>query len=155
MAIGRPLALPAATYLLRLTQIGFPPVAFRVPGSISGVAHDERNVHLDLMYVLPVRALDVRAIGGPTFCHLTQDFISAMTVNETYPFDTATFAGATTTRASKTALGFNAGVDISHALSRLVRFGALIRYSRADVKFDPQTVKAGGVEAGGGVRIRF
>jgi hypothetical protein len=107
------------------------------------------------MYVLPVRALDVRAIGGPTFCQLTQDFISAMTVSETYPFDTATFASATTTRASKTAVGFNAGVDISHPLSRLVRVGALIRYSRTDVNFDQQAVKAGGVEAGGGVRIRF
>ena len=41
-----------------------------------------------------------------------------------------------------------------------VGVGALIRYSRADVKFDDpdigkQTVKAGGVEVAGGVRIRF
>jgi len=35
-----------------------------------------------------------------------------------------------------------------------------IRYSHGDVKFDHadigrQTVKAGGVEAGGGIRVRF
>jgi opacity protein-like surface antigen len=61
---------------------------------------------------------------------------------------------------SKSAVGFNVGVDISRLLTSQVGVGALIRYSRADVKFDDpdigkQTVKAGGVEVAGGVRIRF
>ena len=99
-------------------------------------------------------------MGGPTFFNLKQDFVSGVTVNETYPFDTATFASATTKRLSKTAVGFNAGVDISRALTSQLAIGGLIRYSRADVKFDDpdigqQTVKAGGVEVTGGVRFRF
>lgn len=131
-----------------------------VDGSTDNVVHNEQNVHVDLMYALPVRAVDVRVMGGPTFFNLKQDLVSRVTINETYPFDTATFASATTKRLSKSAVGFNAGVDISRALSSQVGIGALIRYSRGDVKFDdndigPQTVKAGGVEAGGGVRIRF
>jgi hypothetical protein len=41
-----------------------------------------------------------------------------------------------------------------------VGVGALIRYSRGNIKFNDtgigrQTVKAGGVEAGAGVRVRF
>jgi hypothetical protein len=57
-------------------------------------------------------------------------------------------------------VGFNAGVDISGPLSSRLAVGALLRYSRGDVKFDNgaigrQTVKAGGVEATAGVRLRF
>jgi hypothetical protein len=104
--------------------------------------------------------VDVKVMGGPTFFNLKQDFVSAVTVNETYPFDTATFGSATTTQLSNTAVGFNAGVDISRPLSSVVGVGALVRYSRADVKFNgreisEQTVKAGGVEVAGGVRVRF
>jgi hypothetical protein len=140
------------------------PLLFNVPrtvqGSIHGVGHDEHNVHVDLMYRLPVHAVDVKVMAGPTFFNLKQDFVSGVAVDETYPFDTATFASATTKRLSGTAVGFNAGVDMSRPLSSVVAFGALIRYSRADVKFDGggigrHTVEAGGVEATAGVRVRF
>ena len=140
------------------------PILFNAPrtveGSIDDVAHKEQNVHVDVMYALPVHAMDIRVMAGPTFFNVKQDFVSGVTLNETYPFDTATFASATTKRLSKGAVGFNAGVDVSRLLSRNVGVGALIRYSRADVKFDDpavgqQTVKAGGLEAGGGIRIRF
>jgi hypothetical protein len=140
------------------------PILFNAPrtvqGSIDGVAHTEQNVHVDLMYALPLRALDVKVMAGPTFFNLRQDFVSGVSINETFPFDTATFAGATTTRLSNSALGFNAGVDISRALSSRIGIGGLIRYSRADVKFDDpntgqDTVTAGGVEAVAGIRLKF
>src|SRR5205823_11937423 len=126
------------------------PLLFNAPrtvqGSINDVAHNEQNVHVDLMYALSVRAVNVKVMGGPTFFHLKQDFVSGVMVNETYPFDTATFASATTKRLSEAAVGFNAGVDISRLLTTQVGVGVLIRYSRADVKFDDpdigkQTVK--------------
>lgn len=140
------------------------PLLFNAPrtveGSIDGVAHNERNLHVDLMYAFPVGSLEAKVMGGPTFFTLKQDFVSDVTITETYPFDTATFAGATKKRLSKSQVGFNAGVDLSYPLSSKLAIGGLIRYSRADVKFDDedigqQTVKAGGVEAGGGIRIRF
>jgi hypothetical protein len=140
------------------------PLLFNAPrtvqGSLNNVTHDERNVHVEAMYVLPVRALEVTAMAGPTFFNLQQDFVPSIAVTETYPFDTATFASATTKRLTKGAVGFNAGVDVSRPLSRRVSVGALVRYSRASVKFSSgntldQTVKAGGLEAGGGIRVRF
>jgi opacity protein-like surface antigen len=140
------------------------PLLFNAPrtveGSIDDVAHTEQNVHVDLMYALPVHGVDVKLMAGPTFFNLKQDFVSGVTVSETYPFDAATFASATTKRLSKAAVGFNAGVDVSRLLSSHVAVGALVRYSRANVKFDdetigPQTVKAGGVELAAGVRVRF
>ena len=131
-----------------------------VEGSISDVARNEQNVHVALMYELPVGAVDLKVMGGPTFFKVKQDFLSGVAITETYPFDTATFASATTKQLAETAVGFNAGVDISRPLSSNVGIGALIRYSRADVKFDDadiglQSVKAGGFEAAGGVRVRF
>lgn len=140
------------------------PLLFNAPraveGSIDDVAHNERRVHVDLMYALPMGAVDVKVMGGPTFFTVKQDFVSAVALTETYPFDTATFASATTKQLSKSAVGFNAGVDISYPLTSRVGLGTLIRYSSADVKFDDadtgrQTVRVGGVEAGAGVRIRF
>jgi hypothetical protein len=140
------------------------PLLFNAPrtveASVNDVTHNEQNVHVALMYALPLRAMDVKVMGGPTFFKLKQDFVSGVAVNETFPFDTATFASATTKQVSDSAVGFNAGVDISRPLSSTVGIGALIRYSRGDVKFDDpdigqQTVKAGGFEAAGGVRLRF
>jgi hypothetical protein len=77
-----------------------------------------------------------------------------------YPFDTATFGSAMTKQLSKTAVGLNAGVDISRLLTPHFGVRALVRYSRGDVKFDDpdvgkQTVQAGGVEVVGGVRVGF
>jgi hypothetical protein len=89
-----------------------------------------------------------------------QDFVSDVAVTETYPFDTTIFASATTKQPFKSTVGFNAGVDIANPFSARVGIGALVRYSRADVKFNDsdigqQKVRAGGAEVGGGVRIRF
>jgi opacity protein-like surface antigen len=140
------------------------PILFNAPrtveGSVDGVVHKEQNVHVDVMYALPIQAVDVKVMAGPTFFGVKQDFVSAVSINETYPFDTATFAGATTKRLSKSAVGFNAGVDISHVLSSNIGIGGLIRYSRGDVKFDDPaigqlTVKAGGLEAVAGIRLNF
>jgi opacity protein-like surface antigen len=140
------------------------PLVFNAPrtvqGSINDATHSEQNVHVDLMYALPLSAVDVKIMGGPTFFSLKQDFVSDVIINETYPFDTATFTSATTKRVSKSAVGFNAGVDISRLLTSRFGIGALIRYSRGDVTFDDpdigkQTVKAGGVEVTAGVRVRF
>jgi hypothetical protein len=140
------------------------PILFDAPrtveGAVNDVAHNEQDVHVALMYALPVQTVDVKVMGGPTFFSVEQSFVSTVAIDETYPFDTATFIGATTKQLSKRAVGFNAGVDISRLLSSNVGVGALIRYSRGDVKFaDPdigqQTVKAGGFEVAGGLRLRF
>jgi hypothetical protein len=140
------------------------PILFDVPrtveGSVNDVAHNEQNVHVALMYALPLDAVDVKVLGGPTFFKVKQDFVSGVAIDEAYPFDTATLASATTKQLSESAVGFNAGVDISRLLSSHVGIGALLRYSRADVQFDDtevgqQTVKAGGFEVAGGVRLRF
>jgi opacity protein-like surface antigen len=140
------------------------PLLFNTPrtvqGSVNDVAHKEQTVHVDVMYALPIRAVDVKVMGGPTFVSLKRDFVAGVSITETYPFDTATFASATSRQLSDTATGFNAGVDISRAMTSRLSLGGIVRYSRVDVKFDDpavgkHTVKAGGVETLAGVRFRF
>lgn len=140
------------------------PILFNAPrsvaGSVNNVARKEQRVHVDLIYALPIRAMDVKVMAGPTFFSLKHDFVSGVSINETYPFDTATFASATKKQLSDTATGFNAGIDISRALTSRVAVGGIIRYSRADLKFDDSevgkhTIKTGGVETLAGVRFRF
>jgi opacity protein-like surface antigen len=140
------------------------PLVFNAPRTVQGssddVTHNEQNVHVELMYALPFHAMDIRLMGGPTFFNVKQDFVSDVVINESYPFDTATFAGATTKQLSKGAVGFNVGADISRLITSQLGIGALIRYSRADMKFNDadigtQTVRAGGTEVTAGVRFRF
>ena len=140
------------------------PILFNAPrsveGSVNGLTRKEQRVHVDLLYALPIRAMDVRVLAGPTFFSLKQDFVSGVTITETYPFDTATFASATRKQLSETATGYNAGIDLSRALTSHVAVGGIIRYSRGDVKFDDSaigkhTIKTGGVETLAGVRFRF
>ena len=162
--VGVQLAIADSKPAASITALVPHPLIFNAPrsvqGSINGLAHNEANVHVDLMYALPLRGMDVKVMGGPTIFTVNQDFVSGLTVSETYPFDTATFASASSTQLSKTAVGFNGAVDISHSVSRMVAVGALVRYSSGNVKFSgtgitPQTVKAGGFEASAGIRLRF
>jgi len=162
--VGAQYAVANAKANAPITAVVPHPILFNAPrtaeGEVDDVTHNEGNLHVDVMYALPVSAVDVKVMGGPTFFNVTRDFVSEVALNETYPFDTATFASATKKELSGSAVGFNVGVDISYPLSPRVGVGGLVRYSQGDVKFDnpdtgSHTVKAGGLEAVGGVRIRF
>jgi hypothetical protein len=141
-----------------------------IQGSISGVVHAESAVHVDLIWTLPVAAgLEIRAFGGPTFVTIRQDLISSVTYSETYPFDTATFTGAPTAKRSKSTVGFNAGIDVAKFFTKSFGVGGILRGTGASVKLDSPfvfsggpridpdrvSVKAGGLEAAAGIRLRF
>ena len=77
-----------------------------------------------------------------------------------YPYESGAVTSAITSEASKTAVGFGAGADISYYLSKTVGIGGTIRFAHATASF-PVTgqpsvlVDAGGFQVGGGLRIRF
>ncbi|MEO8481817.1 MAG: hypothetical protein ABI634_06370 [Acidobacteriota bacterium] len=131
-----------------------------IQGSVGGARHRESAVHVDVMWTLPtVSGLEVNVFAGPTFLSVRQDLVSTVTYDETYPFDSATFTGAPTTGRSKSAVGFNAGVDVAKYLTRSFGIGGILRASGATAKLDSPlgavSVKAGGLEAGAGIRLRF
>ena len=83
-----------------------------------------------------------------------------MVYDEEYPFDVATFRSATTRRSKATVTGFNAGADLRWMLSRNIGVGGMLRYIRGSVDLETEddrqiSVRAGGLQVGGGLRIGF
>ena len=128
-----------------------------VAGDASGLAHEETAVHLQALWMVPLRDRWQLAIaGGPSWFSVGQDLVSDVTVTQTYPYDTATFASATITHRSGSRIGFNAGADVTYLLRRHVGLGFGVTYSRASIPLDDTlTVEAGGARVGGGLRFRF
>jgi hypothetical protein len=131
-----------------------------VTGDVAGLEHDELAVHVQLRATAPIGPrLQVAAFGGPSWFQVKQDIVTTFTWNESYPFDSATFASAVSERAKGSKLGFNAGTDIAFFLTKQLGVGGGIQYSSATVELDAaggsQEIKAGGVNVGGGLRVRF
>jgi hypothetical protein len=132
-----------------------------VTGEATGVNRSETAVHVQAMYLVnPGGRLRLVLSGGPSFFAVQQDVVTEVTITETYPFDTATFASATTSREKGSAVAFNAGADVMWMLTPRFGVGGLVRYSRATVDLDAPgnrtiPVDAGGVYAGGGIRVLF
>jgi opacity protein-like surface antigen len=94
--------------------------------------------------------------GGPSWFAVAQDLVSDVTVTQSYPYDTATFASAAAVHRSRSRLGFNAGADVSYLLRRHVGLGLGVTYSHASIPLDDTlTVDAGGPHLTGGLRFRF
>jgi hypothetical protein len=94
--------------------------------------------------------------GGPTWFMVDQDLVTAVTVTDSYPFDTASFAGTATVRQSKSKAGFNVGGDLTWLLRPRVGVGVDVRFSRAEIPLtDTATIVAGGAHVGAGMRFRF
>jgi hypothetical protein len=132
-----------------------------ITGTESGIQHAENGVHLQVQYIVPASS-SVRVIvgAGPSWISVEQEAVTDVTVTESYPFDTAAFGGAVTKSVKASAMGYNAGVDVTWMFARSVGVGGLVRYSRADVDLEPAAgrtlaLKAGGVQGAAGVRFVF
>lgn len=132
-----------------------------VTGTESGVVHAETGVHLQLQYLVPATGhLRFVLAAGPSWTTVEHEVVTNLTVVESYPYDTATFGGAVTKLSNASAIGFNAGLDVTWMFTHNAGIGGLIRYTRADIDVnagDGRTLamKAGGGQAGVGIRLAF
>jgi hypothetical protein len=128
-----------------------------VTGDASGLARSETAVNLEALVMLPIRARWQAALfGGPTWFMVNQDLVTNVTLTENYPYDTASFAGTTSTRQSRGKAGVNVGGDVAYMLRPHVGIGVDVRFTRARIALtDTATVTAGGTHVGGGLRFRF
>jgi Outer membrane protein beta-barrel domain len=141
------------------------PFVFNKPRSVSGEStgldHDETSVHLQAIWMIPAGPRwSVAITGGPSWIVVDQSIVSDVSVVSAYPYDTATFGSAASTRESKGSLGFNIGGDLTWHLGARTGVGFGIVYSQAKVPFatpsgDTMTVTAGGTRVNGGLRVRF
>ena len=132
-----------------------------VTGEQDGVTRTETGVHVQLQYTIPMspRVLLVLS-GGPSRLTVEQEVVTDVLYDDEFPFDTATFRSATTRRSKASVTGFHAGGDLHWMLTRHLGLGAMVRVIRGSVELTTVndrriSVRAGGVQAGGGIRIRF
>jgi len=155
----------------RFSRTGTASVAATIPHpfffdrdrDIAGEADVKRNettVHAQLAAFLPAgdRVLVVLS-AGPSFFTVEQGVVTGVAYDESYPFDEATFRSATVRLERERKVGFNAGADVTIRLGRSFGVGGMIRYAATtvDLTIDDRTLSldAGGLQAGGGIRIVF
>jgi len=131
-----------------------------VSGTVGPLNRDEIAIHGQVRAVIPVNdRVRVMAFGGPSWFRVSQDVVTDFSFDETYPYDQATFKAATVASATKSRLGFNVGGDATFFLSRRFGVGFTVMYSWADLSLPAGTntvdITAGGLQTGGGLRMRF
>jgi len=141
------------------------PFFFNRARSVSGTANDltrtETAIHLKAVWMPAVGdGWSLSLSGGPSFFRVGQDLVDAIKISETYPYDTAAFAGVVATRHDVSGLGFNAGADITRLFTSHMGVGVDVAFSRATLHLVSASnttidIEAGGLRVGGGLRFRF
>ena len=139
------------------------PFYFNQPRTVTGAfdaARTETDVHVQVnVALLTTRRLHVIVGGGPSIFVVKQALLDTLSYDSTYPFDTATFAGTTTTVRSKKGYGGNAELDVVAPLTRHVALQVLGRWSRGTVDFTDDVLKArsraGNAQVGAGLRLSY
>lgn len=132
-----------------------------VTGEVGELNRSERAVHMQVVYIVPASGrLRVLLSAGPSRMSVEQDLVTDIRYDESFPFDTATFRSTTTRPFKGSAIGVHAGADVSYMLTRSIGVGGMVRVSRANIDIagpDNRRVsaEAGGVQAGGGLRVVF
>jgi hypothetical protein len=148
------------------------PFFFNASTTASGATDDvlkrtESAYHIQLAAV-PLRTdrLVIRLFGGPSYFRVMQDLVSDVNYVQVAPIfsrvNNVTVTGWDgNSEVEGTGWGFNAGADVGVFFTRVVGVGAVVRFTQANVDLaDPLsetsvTMKAGGLQVGGGIRLKF
>jgi hypothetical protein len=133
-----------------------------VSGDISGLEREELAVHVQARAMfLPTPRIQAIVFGGPSFFTVKQDVVNDFEITETYPYDTATFSRGISTTVDESKVGFNVGTDVGYFFTRQVGVGGSVQWAGTTIDAPASggtgtiEMKAGGVQAGVGVRFRF
>ena len=131
-----------------------------ITGQSSPAQRSETGVHMQVHYQFPlVAGLRATLFGGPSYLRAEQDLVTGVRYDESYPYDTATFASADLGRAKGSGFGFNTGADLLWMFTSRFGTGGLIRWTRAAVDLEGAgrrvELDAGGVHAALGARVLF
>lgn len=133
-----------------------------VTGEVGGLKREELAVHVQARGVFPVgERLQVMVFGGPSFFQVTQGIVTDFDFTESYPYDEAAFSRGVSTSAKESKVGANVGGDVAFFVTRQIGVGFGVQYSGATLELPSAAsnatteVKAGGLQAGGGLRLRF
>jgi len=126
-----------------------------------GPKRTETAVHLQAMWSFAAGSrIQLGVSGGPTFFTVRQTFISAVSFAEVYPYDTISISNTSTGTQSASKATFNVGGDLTCLIYKQIGVGGMVRFSGVTVGFKAADgsallVKAGGLQVGAGLRVRF
>jgi hypothetical protein len=131
----------------------------------------ERSLSVHAMFVpWQTKHLRLRGFVGPGYYRIQQDSVTDITYQQFYfihsPTNVAELTDYEFERNDGSGWGFHAGADASVFFTRTIGVGAFAKYGRASIDlentvataFDRDervSVKAGGLQVGGGVRLKF
>lgn len=138
-------------------------------GSVTSdkLTRTEGATHLQVMVVpLHTDRLRVRVFGGPSFFRYKADMVQDIEFSQVASLlsraNTVTITGYQSEEAKANGWGIHGGADVSWFFSRVVGVGGFARYARGSVSLDveplseeQQDITVGGLQAGGGLRLRF
>lgn len=132
-----------------------------IDGTVTGLEWVNSALHVQVLLMIPVSpSFTVTVFGGPSWFDVSQDLVTEIRFDQSYPYDAATWAGADRSEAAAQAWGAHAGVDAAYYFTRRVGVGGAFRFSRGEVQLaaprsDDSDVIVGGAQASGGLRLRF
>jgi hypothetical protein len=124
----------------------------------------EGVMHVEALYATDIRRnFTIRVLAGPSFFRLTQDLVNGIGFSESLFPHQIRITGTDNSSYVGTGWGFNAGADIAYYFTSRFGLGGLARYSRGTVELPVAlggtgatfNYPVGGVNLGGGVRLRF
>ncbi|MEO6221736.1 MAG: hypothetical protein ABIP90_00700 [Vicinamibacterales bacterium] len=124
-----------------------------VSGNVSGIKHSELWTSLLVGWMYPVTdKFEVMLMAGPTVASVKHEIVTSATVAEgSTPVVTVKLETL-----SKSPWGLMAGVDGRYMITKRIGAGAFVRYASAKANLNTTTkLDLGGLQVGGGVRVRF
>lgn len=133
-----------------------------VDGEVAGIKREELAVHIQARATfVPTPRIQAVVFAGPSFFSVKQGIVNDFEVTEAYPYDTATFSRGITTDVDESKIGFNVGADVGYFFTRQIGVGGSVQWAGTTIDAPASSgtgtfeLKAGGFQAGGGLRLRF
>ena len=155
-----PLQMPADVHA-RLPH----PLYFRshrvVNAASPNLQRRETTVNVHAAWVMPVTpSVDVTVFAGPTMAALTQELVNGVEYSHAYPYTSVSVTGADYAPRSGSSIGFLVGADVAYYVSGSFGLGGTVQFNRASLMLDSAgggtlEVDSGGLQATGGIRLRF
>lgn len=144
------------------------PIFFNRPRSFSVTVPETKRIEQALHFSAGVlvalgEKLDVHIYGGPSQFRFSQQVVGDVVIAEANSAFTSVNATPTIVARKRNVWGGHIAADLSYPVAQIgngsFRLGAFVRYAQASSEFqvlnNTVSTKVGGVQMGGGLRVRF
>ena len=131
------------------------------PAQLLQLEHRERMTHLQILWTQPVwNRLDVTFSLGPSLIQVTQGVVTGIELSEVAaPYTTIRVDAVTASEQVVNSVAGHVGVDATYMITPQIGAGLFLRYVGGSAYIPTLggdvSVDIGGVQTGGGIRVRF